>query len=323
MKFSIIVPAYNAERHLERCLKSLLNQDLPLDEYEIIVVNDGSMDRTGEILDDYSKHFSNLYHLMIENSGVGVARNYGCEKAVGKYFLFVDADDWIKANVLQEIYETLEGDALDVLVMDYRYWECDKEIPKTFNFIPENKSLDAEVFSGLCFMQEFLPQVVWSSAYRATFWKEHNLSFLPIRHEDEEIIPRIFFYAKRVKVLPLKFYNYQKNPDSFMMNYSDNACFYMIQAMESLDIFRQKNVRDDRLDAYFRNLITERLFAAFLRGVQFGVSTKSLYEMISSMKEKKFVLLPKRKGFLHTFLYYHLPLLFIAYYRLKKRRKMW
>jgi len=93
IKMSIIVPAYNAEKYLERCLDSLVNQDLSTKEYEVIVINDGSTDRTGAILHEYSNRYSYFHCITVENSGVSEARNYGCRKAKGKYFLFVDADD--------------------------------------------------------------------------------------------------------------------------------------------------------------------------------------------------------------------------------------
>lgn len=108
IKISIIVPAYNAEKYLERCLDSLVNQDLPTGEYEVIVINDGSTDRTEAILHEYSGRYSNVHYVTIENRGVSEARNYGCREARGKYFLFVDADDWIQSNVLQYVYDSLE-----------------------------------------------------------------------------------------------------------------------------------------------------------------------------------------------------------------------
>lgn len=80
IKMSIIVPAYNAEKYLERCLDSLVNQDLSTKEYEVIVINDGSTDRTGAILHEYSNRYSYFHCITVENSGVSEARNYGCRK---------------------------------------------------------------------------------------------------------------------------------------------------------------------------------------------------------------------------------------------------
>lgn len=320
VKMSVIVPAYNAEKYLERCLDSLVNQDLPSDEYEVIVVNDGSTDRTEEILSGYSERFLNFHCVTVENGGVSRARNYGCREAKGKYFLFVDADDWIQSNVLRHIYDSLEKDGLDILVMDFQYWDEKGMLPKDFNQLPVGVSLDASVRVGTDFMQHFLPRVVWCNAYRTSFWRESNLAFLPIRHEDEEILPKIFYFAKRVRFSPITFYRYYKNRDSFMMNYDERACLYMLQAMESLDLFRQEHVKDKHLDDFFRNLISKRLLTTFRRGIRWGMPVAVQQEMIRKMKEKGFAPLPKGKGWIRTFLYYHCPSLFIAYYRAKEKR---
>ncbi len=320
-KISIIVPAYNAERYLERCLTSLLKQDLPSNEYEIIVINDGSTDRTGEILDVYSVRFPNLSYVTVVNGGVSEARNYGCSKSTGKYFLFVDADDWLQTNVLQNIYASLEKDRLDVLVMDYHHFSEDRELPKEFGHVPDCLKPGADVFSGTDFMQKYLPQVVWSNAYRTAFWKEHDFSFLPIRHEDEELIPKIFYYAERVKFLPIAFYYYYKNPYSFMMNYDERACFYMLQAMESLDVFRRECVKSEEVSLFLKNLISRRLLTTLRTGIRWGVSASVQREMLKKMKEKGLTPLPKGKSIMHVFLYNHCPSLFIAYYRMKEKKK--
>ncbi len=321
IKMSIIVPAYNAEKYLERCLDSLVNQDLSTKEYEVIVINDGSTDRTGAILHEYSNRYSYFHCITVENSGVSEARNYGCRKAKGKYFLFVDADDWIQSNVLQYVYDSLEKDELDILVMDFQYWDEKGKLPKEFNRVSDEKVLSAQVWSGTDFMQQFLPQVVWCNAYRASFWQEHKLKFLPIRHEDEEIIPRIFFYARRVKYSSIIFYHYYKNSDSFMMNYDEHASLYMLQAMESLEAFRQKNVKTEKKNSFFKNLIARRLLTTFRIGIRKGIPARFQHEMIVQMKAKGLSPLPKGKGIMHIFLYKYAPSLFIAYYRSKEKRK--
>jgi len=319
-KLSIIVPAYNAERYLERCLTSLLKQDLSSDEYEIIVINDGSTDKTEEILKAYSIRFHNINYVTLVNGGVSEARNYGCRKAIGQYFLFVDADDWIETNVLKNIYTSLAKDRLDILVMDYHHWGDNGELPKEFCYTSDYIKLASEIFVGVDFMQKCLPRAVWSCAYRTDFWKEHAFSFLPIRHEDEELIPKLFYYANRVKFLPVEFYYYYKNPDSFMMNYDERACFYMIQAMEALDAFRQESVKDREVNSFFENLISKRLLTPFRRSIRWGMPASVQREMISKMKDKGLTPLAKNKSILHVYLYNHWPCLFIAYYRIKEKR---
>lgn len=319
VKFSVIVPAYNAGKYLTRCLDSLLCQDLPLDEYEIIVVNDGSVDNTAELLGAYSQKASNIRCFTTENRGVSEARNYGCFQAVGDYFIFVDADDWIKSNTLPLLYDKMEADHLDLLVMDYRFWNSHGELPQALHFADKCKQ-GIDVCAGTEFMQKCLPPVVWSIVYRSAFWKEHDFHFLPIRHEDEELVPRVFYFASRVAFLPLDFYNYYQNENSFMMNYDDRSCIYMLRAMESLESFRLKYVKEDRMNVFFQNLIARNLLKALKRSIQWSAPVAIQLEMVSEMKKKGLAPLPGGKSFFYTCLYSLSPTLFIYYYRIKLKK---
>ena len=98
IKLSIIVPAYKVEAYIEKCIRSLEDQDLPKDEYEIIVINDGSPDRCREIVEELQKEFSNIILINQENQGVSMARNNGIANAQGKYIMPIDPDDYVLPN---------------------------------------------------------------------------------------------------------------------------------------------------------------------------------------------------------------------------------
>ena len=319
IKFSIIVPVYNAEKYLERCLSSLLSQDLGSDEYEVIAINDGSIDSSEEILKKQSRVHSNLIWKTTANRGVSEARNYGCQLARGAYLLFVDSDDYVQPAMLQSIWQIVEKEKLDILVMDYTYWD-EKGTKHRYSEGYQHNSLPAETMEGKKFMIHCLPQVVWCSAYSSDFWRKNKLTFLPIRHEDEEILPRIFYFADKVLFKPINFYTYVRNPDSFMMNYDEKACNYLVQAMKSVDLFRKQNVKEEAMDMYFRDFIASRLLSAIVLGVKGGVSQASLMNIISEMKKSHLSPLPKGKKGFHKFLFRFLPSWYVAYYRFKKGR---
>lgn len=117
MFLSFIVPVYNAERYLPACLDSLLAQDIPADEYEIICVNDGSKDGSLALLQDYARKHPNIVIVDKENGGVTTARNAGLEKAAGDYIWFVDSDDYIKKNVLSRFRNTIAESGCDRLII--------------------------------------------------------------------------------------------------------------------------------------------------------------------------------------------------------------
>ena len=103
MKLSIVVPIYKVEPYLRKCVDSLLNQDLPTEDYEIILVDDGSPDCCGEICDEYASKYGNIRVIHRENGGLSAARNSGIEIAQGKYIQFVDSDDYLEPNVLKTL----------------------------------------------------------------------------------------------------------------------------------------------------------------------------------------------------------------------------
>lgn len=108
VKLSIIIPVYNVEKYIGECLDSCVNQDLDNKDYEIICINDGSIDSSEDILKRYSEHFSNVFYYNKENGGVAEARNLGLNKALGTYIWFVDSDDFIQENVLKKFIEVIE-----------------------------------------------------------------------------------------------------------------------------------------------------------------------------------------------------------------------
>ena len=114
IKYSVIIPVYNAEKTLKRCLDSLLGQKRQ--DVEIILINDGSSDRSGEIIDEYRRKYGSIVSLEQENSGVSAARNRGLNAATGIYILFVDSDDYVSEDYFNVIDEAGEKEDSDLIV---------------------------------------------------------------------------------------------------------------------------------------------------------------------------------------------------------------
>lgn len=165
MFLSIIIPIYNDEKYLAECLDSCLNQDISYDDYEIICVDDGSTDKTRDILNEYAEKYENI-RLIFKEHGVGAGRNIGLEKAQGDYVWFVDHDDLIKENCLAFFKGKISETSCDRLCFDaYEFQEnlTDDEIRK----INEN-ALEANA-SGLT------DAVVWCSVVRRAFMTDNGI----------------------------------------------------------------------------------------------------------------------------------------------------
>ena len=120
MILSVIVPVYNTEAYLEKCVSSLLDQDLPKEDYEIILIDDGSTDSSGSLCDVFVSAHDNIRVIHQSNRGLSAARNEGIALARGKYIQFVDSDDYLNPNVLQGIVLALESKNLDILRINYQ-----------------------------------------------------------------------------------------------------------------------------------------------------------------------------------------------------------
>jgi glycosyltransferase involved in cell wall biosynthesis len=117
-QISIVVPVYNAEEFLHRCIDSILNQTFQ--DFEIILINDGSIDKSGEICDEYAREDNRIKVLHKENARVSAARNDGIKQATGKYLGMVDADDWIETVMYQELFVKAEQFNLDFAMCDFK-----------------------------------------------------------------------------------------------------------------------------------------------------------------------------------------------------------
>lgn len=207
---SIVVPIYKVEPYLRKCVDSLLNQDLPKEDYEIILVDDGSPDGCGEICDEYAAKFHNIKVVHRENGGLSAARNSGIEIAQGKYIQFVDSDDYLEPNVLKTLIEKMEKDNLDILRFNYQ------NVNEKYEVFEPNKSgkpyvdYRDEICDGITFLNERLGTACYSVQFilKTDLVKSMPLFKEGIYFEDVEWTPRVLIEAKRVTSVDTMVYNY-------------------------------------------------------------------------------------------------------------------
>lgn len=178
MKYSVIIPVYNVEKYINRCVKSILSQRY--NDLEIILIDNGSTDRSGSICDIYANEYANISVYHIENHGVGSARNFGLSKARGEFIYFVDSDDYLVGNLFAEFEDKLVPD-LDLLVFSY-YNSFEQELTernRTKKCLPYSGLYDKndfiKIFTDL-FLSDML-YTVWNKFYRREFLIENNISF--------------------------------------------------------------------------------------------------------------------------------------------------
>ncbi len=134
MRLSIIVPVYNVEDYIEKCVQSLQLQDIPTKDYELIIINDGSPDNSREVVLGVMQQFDNIVFIDQENKGVSLARNAGIEKASGKYLLFIDPDDYVEPNSFGRVLKAADDHQAQITFLGYKFLEADNTIRKEILF---------------------------------------------------------------------------------------------------------------------------------------------------------------------------------------------
>lgn len=211
VKFSIIVPVYNTEQYLERCIESILKQTY--EEYEIILVNDGSTDNSKKIIREYQKQYPEKIKVVSKkNGGLSSARNKGVSKATGDYILFVDSDDYIEKGLLKTLNAKTK-DSPDVIRFQIKEICGDK--------ICMYRELPFETVKGDTAFKKIAKyhyvEVACCYAYRTAFYKENKFSFAEGKyHEDFGLIPYIIMCASKVKSIGYVGYNYVIRDGSIM-----------------------------------------------------------------------------------------------------------
>lgn len=217
IKHSVIVPMYNVEQYLHKCINSLINQNLASDEYEIILVDDGSPDKCGEIADEYAMNHTNIKVIHQQNCGLSIARNAGIERAQGEYIQFVDSDDFLEPDVLKHLILEMERKELDVLRFGYQNVNESYEVYEPYK---ENYSIpysDGKICDGITFMNKYFGYNCYACQFiiKRSLIRDNSIFFKPaIFFEDTEWTPRLLSVAQRVSSTNFMVYNYLSRPGS-------------------------------------------------------------------------------------------------------------
>ncbi len=212
---SIIVPVFNAADHLNKCVDSILNQSLQ--NIELILVNDGSTDKSGEICDYYLNLDSRVRVLHTENHGHGGARKFGLEIAKGKYIGWVDADDWVDEDMFETLYKNAELYQSDILECSYIQHDGELEIiksPKSHIFIGENDQIFYE------FLSSRMSPGFWNKLYKRELFE--NINF-PVGRIHVDFYVNVLMALKPLKYvrIPVAKYHYINRSDNITNSFTE------------------------------------------------------------------------------------------------------
>jgi len=211
IKFSFIIPAYNSEKYLSRCLESILAQDIPKNQFEIIAINDGSSDSSLKILTEYANRYQETFKIFNQtNKGIAPSRNLGLENACGEYIWFIDNDDCIKPNCLNDLYNILKSTSADILEIEYIHQKY------ISNPLKAEKLTEEKLFKiSSSYPFYFRNEPPWSKIYKHSFIKKNNMLFVNIFGEDTVTVFRLYPKTENVFFLRIPLYAWHDTDNSF------------------------------------------------------------------------------------------------------------
>lgn len=293
MKLSIVIPAYNVEQYIGRCLDSIFNQQIETDMLEVIVVNDGSKDRTEDIIKNYASQYPNLIYISQENQGQSVARNTGLKKATGELIWYVDSDDATTENSIQTIFSYFEkypnADFLTFDRIHYNLEDGSKRYCKSWGGRKAKSDTYEKALDGKAAGSIVLACVPWFHVFKRIFLIKNDLFFTPkILNEDDELKMRLYFFAKEVRYIPFAHYVYSAlRPNSLTTLNKDYTLKTAKSNLISLDVwkqFRNKYAKTDEDNKYIDEFIKFKYQSLVLLGTK--DKNSDLYKLYLNNKEK-------------------------------------
>ena len=203
-KVSVIVPVYNVERYIRRCMKSLVEQTLK--EIEIIVVDDGSEDESANIVKEFMKDCPKIKYYKKENGGLSDARNYGLQYATGKYIAFLDSDDYVEKDTYFELYAQAMRSRADMVECDF-FWTTEKK---------DKKDVGQRYYKKHEIMEK-ARVVAWNKLYKSEIIQKNNVLFPKgLQYEDIEFFYKIIPYINKVSFVKKPLIHYVQRKDSIV-----------------------------------------------------------------------------------------------------------
>ena len=249
MKISVIIPVYNSSTYLRKCLDSVVNQTLK--DIEIIVINDGSTDDSKNIIEEYLCKYKNIIFIDQENKGIGKTRNIGIKKATGEYITFVDSDDYIKENMLEEYYKYAKKHNFDLVIGSYIKKINNKEI------IFENnkfKTGNVKTTPQILYLIEYGP---WAKLYKREMLINNNIYFDEERkYEDMPFVSKALLKSKLIGQITEPYYYYiiHNNSETTTM---DKRVFDILDILKEIkDYYKREYYLRDELDYVIIDKIT-------------------------------------------------------------------
>ncbi len=259
-KLSIIVPVYNVEQYIGKCLESLEKQTLK--DIEILIVNDGSPDNSQEIIDSYVNKYPNMFFsYKKENGGLGDARNFAIPLCKGEYIAFIDSDDYVREDFAEKTYKYAKENNFDIVVFDAIWFYPDGREEKHSTFPRFIKEKDDKAYV-------LAQPAAWNKIFKREIWTENALKF-PIKlwYEDLATIPITAKFTDKIGFLNEELYYYRQRENSIMSNnkYSPR----LLEIIKACDLLYQDLIESKYKAELEYTILFQLIYYASYRFIEF------------------------------------------------------
>ncbi|MED4230137.1 glycosyltransferase family 2 protein [Priestia megaterium] len=272
IKVSIVIPVYNTEAYLKECLNSLVEQTYP--NIEIICINDGSTDNSGEILNNYEKRYSNIKVINQENTGLSGARNTGIKNSQGDFLFFLDSDDFLSNKyIVEELLKHAITDQLDIVVGDYIcYYDKNKNVPYKHNIEMYNMVMSGSELLNIGIRNNTINSVVWNKLYKRECIQD-ELFLEGLLYEDMEYTLRVLSKCNRVKLINCNTVNYRQRDSSIM-----NSAVSLKKGLDYIKIAKEivKQCYSTKNNEIFSTWVSICLIKAIKIAIQLGTMERKI-----------------------------------------------
>lgn len=288
IRLSIVIPAYNVERYIEQCIESCENQGLPFNDYEIIIINDGSKDNTLGVAQRLTTKYSNIVVKSQENQGQAVARNLGLDIAKGEYVMFVDSDDYLLDGKIGNLLLKLES--LNIDMIEFRFMQenangdaypvPDKGLQYQKIYTGEEAALHSFVFASVC-----------GKIYKKSLFDSNNLRFYPgIKHEDSDMCFRLYPFVNTLVCMDEFVYYYRYNELSTDRNKARESVRKSIDSdaviASRVLALAQKGLLSDKLSDRYKRIANSMIVSFFMNvRIEKLWSDNDFQENLAKLKE--------------------------------------
>lgn len=328
MKISVVVPVYDTEKYLKRCLDSIINQTF--DDIELIIVNDGSPDNSREIILEYAANNSNIVFIDIENKGVSNARNLGLKNANGEYIIFVDSDDYLDLSAIEKLYNAITFNKCDMAVCNFAM-VYDSHINDKFLEMPKEKLIIAnenkeKLIKDTLSFKFPLAICVFNKLFSTKLLLDSGIVFeerSSIYAEDAYFYYKMISLIERICIVDEPLYLYYQRETSVTNSYKPNFVPRVINFLNGLDkYYNNKYTQALKLRAFVflpEILANECLLNASYIKFKENISIKELRKWIKDVDLKDYNIKNRMLYFLYMTKQY--KVLYLIFNNLEKRRE--